>query len=203
MSDAYRNDHEAALRQIEVLQEENQALRDALEEQSTQCPSARAGGSRAKQPPTLPILLAGLFFLAGSVTIAGAIAGREQSGCCHGRQGLFASARAEMRHARQVSEPGSIRVVGLERVDDVLVQIDGVAIPRSGGAAFSGPLTGYQRHQVTITAPGYRSFTSVVQVEPMTVHTIDAQLTAVTHAQEGADPEHSVQWPGQVLGELR
>ncbi len=173
MTDAYRNDHEAALRHIEALREENRVLRDLLESQACDVPSLKRRPQSA-----LPSLLAGLFFLAGAVTIAGSVASRApRSGCPHAS--WAAGQRASLEQARQLSEPGTIRVEGLADLEEAQVSIDGMIIPRSGGMAYSGPLTGHQNHHLAVTSPGYLSFNTTIGVLPSTAHGISVQLTPI------------------------
>jgi hypothetical protein len=172
MTEAYRNNHEAALQQIEILREENQALREQLEHAQPPCPHATV-----RAPNTLPVLLAGLFFLAGSVTLAGAISARHSRAGCTSASWVE-SQRAALRRAEQLSSPGSIRVEGLADIEDAQVFIDGVLTARSGGIAFSGPLMGHQAHRVTVNAPGYLPFSTVMSVAPATTHGIFVTLIA-------------------------
>jgi hypothetical protein len=163
MSDAYRNEHEAALRQLDALRRENDELRARLRE-GTAVPEPtpiRAG-------PVGLLLIAGVFFLAGSVTIAGAqrarctrmVRGATTSPCPYllarshegAPEGVLSRGERLLR-----AEPGVIRVElqGPHAPPHAEVRVDGMPLPRSGSIALSGPLAGGALHVVDVQAAGY------------------------------------------------
>lgn len=175
MSDAYRDDHEAALRHIDALERENRALRARIER-------AESGDSRpAKTHGHAALaLITGVFFLAGAVTVAGA----SRSHCASSRGSSapcpYAAARAASAFERGEqllrNEPGSVRVELAPGSESARVAVDGVAVPRSGRTALSGPLAGGATHVVDVRAPGFTGSRTRVWVAPGRTEVVRVRL---------------------------
>jgi len=169
MSDAYRDEHEAALRQLDALRRENEALREKLagaERDPCEAQSEREPGARSS---AVLALITGVVFLAGSVTVAGASRGRCTSSggappcpymAAHG-EGAFERGARLLRN-----EPGVIRVELARGNETAQVRVDGMVIPRSGATALSGPLAGGAMHVVDVSGGGFIQSRTCVWVGP-------------------------------------
>jgi hypothetical protein len=168
MSDAYRDEHEAALRHLDALRRENAELRERLANE----PARDAAAARASAGRSGLLLIAGMFFLAGSVTVAGAqrtrctrgMGARGASPCpylaAHG-EGAIDRGERLLRN-----EPGVVRVELTGASASARVAIDGITVPRSGAIALSGPLAGGAMHVVDVSASGFTSTRTRVWVTP-------------------------------------
>jgi|LNFM01.1.fsa_nt_gb hypothetical protein len=166
MSDAYRNEHEAALRHLDALRRENAELRERLGQQDA---ASSAGDDLARGPRQSAVLalISAVFFLAGAITIAGASPGhrarRFGAPCPYAAHGEGAFARGE-RLLR--AEPGQIRVELAPGNETARVRVDGIDVPRSGSIALSGPLAGGATHIVDVSEGGFIHSRSRVRVTP-------------------------------------
>jgi hypothetical protein len=197
MSDAYRDEHEAALRQLDALRRENDELRAQLLQ----------GGPREQDLPPRAgpsglLLIAGVFFLAGSITVAGAqrsqCARRAQDAAASPCPYLLANAREASqegpfaRGARLLrAEPGVIRVELQGPPASAHVRVDGLSLPRSGSVALSGPLAGGSLHVVDVEADGFAPLRTRVWVAPGRTERVRVALAPDPLAQT-RDPRESL-----------
>ncbi len=167
MSDAYRDEHEAALRQLDALRRENDALREQIAGASAER-EAEPEALRAR-PSAVLALITGVFFMAGAVTVAGAsrtrcVARRGAAPCpymaAHGA-GAFERGEQLLRN-----EPGTVRVELAQGNQTATVRVDGMVIPRSGAIALSGPLAGGATHVVDVSGGGFIQSRTRVWVVP-------------------------------------
>lgn len=181
MSDAYRDEHEAALRHLDALRRENEELREALAKQ-------REPGGPAARPSAVIALVAGALLMVGAMTVAGSSsqrcgARRSASHPCpyananvqgEGPVGESAFDRGE-RLLR--NEPGMIRVELARGNELAQVRVDGMVIPRSGATALSGPLAGGATHVVDVSAGGFIQSRSRVWVAQGRTEVVRVALT--------------------------
>lgn len=169
MSDAYRDEHEAALRQVDALRRENEALREKLAGAQREPSDERADHEHAARPSAVLALITGVFFLASAVTVAGASRTRCPSSrgahpcpyMASQNEGAFERGARLLRN-----EPGMIRVELARGNELAQVRVDGMVIPRSGATALSGPLAGGAMHVVDVSGGGFIQSRSRVWVEP-------------------------------------
>lgn len=179
MSDAYRDEHEAALRHLDALRRENEELREALARQrEPDGPSARPSAALA--------LAAGALLMVGAMTGAGASSQRCASRRPSSHPCPYASAQrggetgesAFERGERLLrNEPGMIRVELAHGNELAQVRVDGIEIPRSGALALSGPLAGGATHVVDVSAGGFIQSRSRVWVTPGRTEVVRVALT--------------------------
>lgn len=187
MSNVYRDEHEAALRQLEALRRENEALRERLADLQRETGGASLERESSTQPSAVLALIAGLFFLAGSVTVAGTARGR-----CASRDRVhpcpFMVAHGEgalERGARLLrNEPGMIRVELTQGNETAQVLVDGMVIPRSGATALSGPLAGGAMHVVDVSDGGFIQSRTRVWVEPGRTEVVRVSLAPAPHRKQ-------------------
>lgn len=189
MSDAYRDDHEAALRQLDALRRENETLREKLASAQSEAGEPGEQGDFAAEPGARPsavlALMTGVFFLAGAVTMAGASRGRCPS--MRGSQPCPYSARWAAAHGEGAfergarllrNEPGMIRVELAPGNEMAQVRVDGMVIPRSGATALSGPLASGATHVVDVSAGGFIQSRTRVSVGPGRTEVVRVALAA-------------------------
>ncbi|MBL8682064.1 MAG: hypothetical protein JNK05_23050 [Myxococcales bacterium] len=189
MSDAYRDEHEAALRHLDALRRENAELRERLSQQETDAQPREAPSTGASRGAAL-VLIAGVFFLAGSVTIAGASRGRHGDGyarrpcpyAARGGEGAFARGERLLR-----AEPGQIRVELARGNETARVRVDGMEVPRSGAIALSGPLAGGATHVVDVSEGGFIQSRSRVWVTPGRTEVVRVALAIDPSPKQGEE----------------
>ncbi len=166
MSDAYRDEHEAALRHLDALRRENEALRERLAKSQEEARASEPGA----RPSAVLALITGVFFLAGAVTVAGASSSRcstrraGQSPCPY----VAAHSVGAFERGEQLlrNEPGMVRVELARGNELAQVRVDGIEIPRSGALALSGPLAGGAMHVVDVSGGGFIQSRTRVWVTP-------------------------------------
>lgn len=190
MSDAYRDEHEAALRQVDALRRENDALREALGQQ-------RAPEGPAARPSAVIALAAGAVLMVGAMTAAGSSSQRCASRRASSHPCPYASAQSadgagesafERGERLLRNEPGMIRVELARGNELAQVRVDGIEIPRSGALALSGPLAGGATHVVDVSAGGFIQSRSRVWVTPGRTEVVRVTL-AVDPAPKPVDEE--------------
>lgn len=191
MSDAYRDEHEAALRNLDALRRENAELRERIERYESDPPSDAPPTTRASHSAAIA-LIAGVFFLAGAVTIAGASRphhadSRGRRPCpyasAHGVESAFARGERLLR-----AEPGQIRIELARGNEMATVRVDGMEVPRSGSVALSGPLAGGAVHVVDVSEGGFIQSRSRVLVAPGRTEVVRVALAVDPQAKGEEEP---------------
>lgn len=177
MGDAYRDDYQAALMQLEALRRENEELRERLERarrladvrSETESVVSVVDEERVS-PSVLALMLVSMFFLTGTVIYAGAVTSLQNV-----RMRYVSHCPYSDRMGTDLASEGVLRIEVQPSVPAV-VQIDGRVVPWSAGVAVSGPLASDRLHHVTVHAAGYRPYTYDAWVHPGLTRTMRVTL---------------------------